>query len=74
MDKASVIDTPEGIATYQMLAVKHGLKACAKGFRLNRAYTPKNLRAMAERFTGKKFKARDYAGMISAIEEKMNVA
>lgn len=67
-----MIDTPEGIQAYQMIAVKHGLKACKIGMRLNTAYTPKNLRAMTEKFTGKKFKARDYDGMIAAIEEKLN--
>lgn len=64
-----IADTPEGITRYQMLAVKQGLKACKIGLRVNRAYTPKNLRMMVERFTGRKFKARDYDGMIAAVEE-----
>jgi hypothetical protein len=54
------------------VAAKHGLIAIKKGFRLNRAYTPKNCRAMAERLTGRKFKARDYDGMIAALEEYLN--
>lgn len=64
-------DTPAAIVRYQMLAVKHGLKAVIGGYRVNRAYTPRNLRLMTENYTGKKFRARDYAGMIKAIEEKM---
>lgn len=64
----TIIDTPEGINRYQALVVKQGLKACMIGLRLNRAYTPKNLMAMASSITGKQFKARDYAGAIVAIE------
>jgi hypothetical protein len=62
------------VTTYQMLAVKQGLKACKIGMRVNRAYTPTNLRLMTENFTGKKFKSRDYDGMIAAIEEKLGVS
>lgn len=52
-----------------LIAAKHGLKAIKKGFRLNRAYTPANCRAIVERETGRKFKARDYDGMIAAADE-----
>lgn len=69
---ATVIDTPDGITCYQMLAVKHGLKAIKIGLRLNRAYTPTNLRKMTEKLTGRKFKARDYDGMIAALEHKID--
>lgn len=55
----------------QAVAAKHGLKAIKLGMRLNRAYTPAACRAAAERFTGKKFKARDYDGMIAAIDAKL---
>lgn len=51
------------------IAAKQGLKAIKIGMRLNTAYTPKNCRAVAEKLTGKKFKARDYDGMIAALEE-----
>lgn len=54
------------------VAAKHGLKAIKVGMRLNTAYTPKRCREVAERFTGKKFKARDYDGMIDAIQEKLD--
>jgi hypothetical protein len=64
-----IISTPEGITRYQMLVVKQGLKACKIGMRVNRDYTPTNLRKMVERWTKAKFKARDYDGMIKAVEE-----
>lgn len=53
------------------VAAKHGLKAIKIGMRLNTAYTPKRCREIAEQFTGQKFKARDYDGMIAAIEAKL---
>ena len=54
------------------IAAKHGLKAIKVGMRLNTAYTPTRCRQVAEQFTGKKFKARDYDGMIAAIQEKLD--
>lgn len=53
------------------IAAKHGLKAIKIGMRLNHAYTPANCRRVAEQFTGRKFKARDYDGMIAAIDTKL---
>ena len=53
------------------IAAKHGLKAIKNGMRLGSSYTPKRCREVAEEFTGKKFKARDYDGMIAAIDEKL---
>lgn len=53
------------------IAAKHGLKAIKIGMRLNRGYTPTRCRQVAEQFTGKKFKARDYDGMIAAIDAKL---
>lgn len=54
------------------VAAKQGLIAIKYGLRLNHAYTPKNCRAVAERVTGMKFKARDYDGMIAALERYLN--
>lgn len=54
------------------IAAKHGLKAIKIGMRANNSYTPKRCREIAEQFTGQKFKARDYDGMIAAIEAKLN--
>ncbi len=56
----------------QAVAAKHGLKAIKIGMRLNTAYTPTRCKQVAEEFTGKKFKARDYDGMISAIDSRLN--
>jgi hypothetical protein len=65
---ALVIDNPGGIAIYQALAIKQGLKACKIGMRVNRAYTPTNLMAMVLKITGKKFKLKQYDEAIAAIE------
>ena len=54
------------------IAARAGLRAIKQGMRLNSAYTPKNCRAMAEKLTGKKFKARDYDGMIAALTEYLD--
>lgn len=70
MDKAIVITNPDPLRIEAIVA-KAGLKAIKQGMRLNRAYTPTNCRIMAERFTGKKFKSRDYDGMIAAIDAKL---
>jgi len=58
------------VTRYQVLVVRQGLRACKRGFRLNTAYTPKNLRAMTEKITGhRNFRARDYDGMIAALDQ-----
>ena len=62
-----IASTPSQVQGYQTLVVRKGLQACKKGYRLNTAYTPTNLRKMTEHITGKKFKARDYDGMIAAL-------
>jgi len=67
MSEAFTIINPEP-NRLAAIAAKHGLKAIMRGFRLNTAYTPKRCREVAEAFTGKKFAARDYAGMIEAID------
>ena len=41
----------------------------ATGIKANRAYTPKNMRAVATEVTGLKFKARDYLGAAKALED-----
>lgn len=52
------------------IAAKYGLKAIKIGMRLS-GYTPKRCREVAEEFTGRKFKACDYDGMIQAIDAKL---
>lgn len=54
------------------ISAKAGLRAIKVGMRLSSAYTPRRCRQIAEEFTGKKFKARDYDGMIAAIQEKLD--
>ena len=53
--------------TYQILVVRQGLKACKLGTRLNRNYTPKNLKRVTENLTGLKFKGYPYDEMIEAL-------
>lgn len=65
-----VIHNPDPVRI-QAIAAKAGLRAIKIGMRANRAYTPAACRAVAEKFTGKKFKARDYDGMIEAIDAKL---
>jgi hypothetical protein len=58
------------VSLYQALAIKHALRFYAKtGMRVNKAYTPKNMIAMAEKITGKKFTARDYMGAADALHD-----
>lgn len=59
--------------TLQAIAAKHGLKAIKLGGRLNSSYTPTRCRAVAEAFTGRKFKARDYDAMIRAIDDRLAI-
>ena len=72
MDKGFILVNPDR-NRIAAVAAKHGLKAIKIGMRLNSGYTPKRCREVAEQFTGKKFKARDYDGMIAAIQEKLDV-
>jgi len=67
MDKGFIIVNPDRNRIAALMA-KHGLKAIKAGFRINRSATPARCRQIAQEFTGKKFKARDYDGMIAAIE------
>lgn len=54
---------------YQAIAIKNGIKLLKIGMKANRDYTLKNCRMMAEKITGQEFKARDYDGMIAALEQ-----
>lgn len=71
MDNGFIIVNPDRNRIAALMA-KHGLKAIKIGMRLNRSATPARCRQIAEEFTGKKFKARDYDGMIAALEEALN--
>lgn len=63
--------TGNAIQIYRALAVATGLEWKAKGMRLllTRTATPGNLMAIASEITGKKFKARDYAGAAVAVRQ-----
>ena len=65
------VSTPEGINYYRLAVLKQALKAIKIGMRVNSAYTPKNVKAAVEKETGKKFRARDYDGMLGSVEELM---
>lgn len=58
------------VSVFAMITLKSALSLYAKtGMKANRAYTPTAMMRTASRMTGKKFKARDYAGAIAALEE-----
>lgn len=64
----SIIEQPDP-DVLSGIAARAGLRALKQGYKLNRAYTPKNCRIVAQRITGKKFKSRDFDGMIAALDE-----
>lgn len=69
---AIVAQTPEQINRFQAVVIKNALKLYRDtGMKANRAYTPANMRMMAEKLTGKKFKARDYTSMIDALQSML---
>jgi len=70
MESAMVFSGQAGVATYQAIALKSGLRLYAKtGMKPNRAWSPSAMMKTAATITGKKFKARDYQGAIAALEE-----
>jgi len=65
-----IADTPQAVNRYQAVVIRSAIKLYRDtGMKANRAYTPKNMKLTAEKLTGKKFKARDYTGMIEALTE-----
>lgn len=72
MTEQAQVFTGEGIARFQIVVIKNAIKLYRNtGMKANRAYTPTNMRNAAERITGKKFKARDWDGMIDALQAKL---
>lgn len=68
-DQAQVF-TGSGIDAYQATVIASALTYFARtNVPINRAYTPKNMMASAERITGLKFKRRDYLGAAKALRE-----
>lgn len=80
-EHGAVTHTGAAITRYQMVCVKHGLKALKVGLKLNRAYTAKNLLAMVSGWTGKTYKGAakldaaltDVEALIAATEAKIEV-
>lgn len=69
MTEQAQVFTGEGITRFQIVVIKGAIKLYKNtGMKANRAYTPTNMRRTAENLTGKKFKARDWDGMIAALE------
>lgn len=64
--------TGEGVNVFAMAVIASGLRLYAStGIRPNKAYTPKAMMAAAERYTGMRFKARDYLGAADALTAKL---
>jgi hypothetical protein len=68
-DQAQVF-TGAGIDAYQATVIASALTYFARtNVPINRAYTPKNMMAAAEKITGQKFKRSDYLGAAKALRE-----
>lgn len=62
--------TGDQIPVFVASTLRSGLKLyAATGIKPNRMWTPKAMMAKASEITGKKFKARDYAGAQAALTE-----
>ena len=60
---------PKATEVFRASAVGSALRLYAKtGIKVNRAYTPAAMMAVAAEITGKKFKARDYAGAAAELK------
>lgn len=63
------------VSVFRAITLKSGLKMYKDiGMQPNRAWTPSAMMRTAAHITGKKFKARDYAGAIKALEEWIEAA
>jgi hypothetical protein len=68
--KTGTVFVGSDVRIFQALAIAQGLKLYARtGMRINRAYTPKNMMAVAAQLTGQRFKARDYLGAAQALSD-----
>lgn len=73
MTDGFVLDTLSQIDRFRIVVIKNAIKLYKNtGMKANRAYTPTNMRRAAEQITGKTFKARDWEGMIAALQEKLD--
>jgi len=69
-DGGSMYSGPDAIAVVRAYYLASGLKMYATcGLRPTRGVGPRDMMKMAEKLTGKKFKARDYLGAAAAVKE-----
>lgn len=62
--------TGSAVNVFAAITIAKALDIYAKtGMRVNRAYTPSNMMAMAKKVTGQKLKARDYTGAAQALRD-----
>jgi O-glycosyl hydrolase len=67
---ATVFIGPLGVEIYRAITLKHALHAWNKSkIRMARAWTPLAMMKAAGQITGQKFKTRDYAGAVAALED-----
>jgi hypothetical protein len=60
-DGSVMFSGKEAVSVYHIITLKTALKMYAKtGMKINRAYSPKNMLACAQSFTGKKYKRGQY--------------
>jgi stage V sporulation protein SpoVS len=70
--RISAVGKP-AVDVFAAIAIARGLDFYAQtGMKINRMYTPANMRRKAEEITGLKFKSRDYAGMSAALRKWAN--
>lgn len=67
--------TGSDVQIFRAAAIASALRLYADtGMRVNRAYTPRAMMTAAAEITGRKFKARDYAGAAAALLECVEAA
>lgn len=67
---ATVCSGKDAAAVFQAVAIARALRTyAATGMKMNRAYTPGNMLAMAEKITGKTFKRGKYVEAADALKE-----
>ena len=63
-------DGREAVEVFRAKVMASGLRLYAKtGMKPNRMYTPTAMMRCAAEITGRKFKARDYAGAAAALDD-----
>lgn len=65
------INDPQQRQYVAAVQTKAALKLAIAGVKASRHHTNKEWMTAAETITGRKFKARDYAGAVAALEQKI---